>query len=132
MGVCSNVTHPHFLLHLTNCMNLLNDLYNVLLPRRCVVCQDILEPNEQYLCAACSVRLPRYPIENIEDNEVVRKVWNYAPVLYGATLLYYRHYSDFHNREQSGNYHRELNHRADPETEVTSFFYIYCNPWTDL
>ena len=78
-------------------MNLLNDLYNVLLPRRCVVCQDTLEPNEQYLCAACSVRLPRYPIENIEDNEVVRKVWNYAPVLYGATLLYYRHYSDFHN-----------------------------------
>lgn len=77
-------------------MSILKDLYNILMPRRCVVCQNTLEPTEQYLCASCSIQLPRYPIQNIEDNEPLRKVWNFAPIQYGATLLYYRHQSDFH------------------------------------
>lgn len=67
------------------------------MPRKCVVCQTILEPTEQHICTACSIRLPRYPLESIEDNEPLRKVWNFAPIQYGATLLYYRHQSDFHN-----------------------------------
>ena len=78
-------------------MSLIADLCNILLPRRCVVCGLTLEPAEQYLCASCSVRLPRYPIRSIGDNEPLRKVWNFAPIQYGATLLYYRHQSDFHN-----------------------------------
>lgn len=78
-------------------MSLIADLCNILLPRRCVVCQYTLEPTEQYLCTACSIQLPRYPLHSIEDNEPLRKVWNFAPVQYGATLLYYRHQSDFHN-----------------------------------
>jgi ComF family protein len=41
--------------------------------------------------------MPRYPLQSIEDNEPLRKVWNFAPVQYGATLMYYRHQSDFHN-----------------------------------
>ena len=77
-------------------MSILKDLYNILMPRRCVVCQNTLEPTEQYLCASCSIQLPRYPLQNIEDNEPLRKVWNFAPIQYGATLLYYRHQSDFH------------------------------------
>lgn len=78
-------------------MSLIADLCNILLPRKCVVCQHTLEPTEQCICAACSIQLPRYPIESIEDNEPLRKVWNYAPIQYGATLLYYRHQSSFHN-----------------------------------
>ena len=77
-------------------MNILKDLYNILMPRRCVVCQGILEPHEQYICAACSIQLPRYPLKSIEDNEPLRKVWDFAPVQYGATLLYYRPQSDYH------------------------------------
>ena len=77
-------------------MSILKDLYNILMPRRCVVCQQTLEPNEQFLCAACSIQLPRYPLKSIEDNEALRKVWDFAPVQYGATLLYYRHQSDYH------------------------------------
>ena len=78
-------------------MNILKDLYNILMPRRCVVCQETLEPNERYLCASCSIQLPRYPLKSIEDNELLRKAWNFAPIQYGATLLYYRHQSDYHN-----------------------------------
>ena len=77
-------------------MRILADLYNILMPRSCVVCHDTLEPTEQFLCTACSVQLPRYPIKSIDDNEILRKVWNYAPVQHGASLLYYRHYSNFH------------------------------------
>jgi len=77
-------------------MNILKDLYNILMPRKCVACQNILEPGEQYLCTTCSIQLPRYPIQSIEDNEPLRKVWSFASVQYGATLLYYRHQSDFH------------------------------------
>lgn len=78
-------------------MSLIADLCNILLPRKCVVCQQTLEPSEQYICTTCSIQLPRYPLQSIEDNEPLRKVWNFAPVQYGGTLLYYRHQSDFHN-----------------------------------
>lgn len=78
-------------------MKILKDLYNILIPRKCIVCQETLEPDEQYLCTSCSIQIPRYPIKSIEDNEVLRKVWSFAPVQYGATLLYYRHQSDYHN-----------------------------------
>jgi len=78
-------------------MSLIADLCNILLPRKCVVCQQTLEPFEQYICTSCSIQMPRYPLQSIEDNEPLRKVWNFAPVQYGATLLYYRHQSDFHN-----------------------------------
>lgn len=77
-------------------MNILKDLYNILMPRRCVVCHNTLEPTEQFLCASCSIQLPRCPIQSIEDNAPLRIVWNFAPIQYGATLLYYRHQSDFH------------------------------------
>ena len=66
------------------------------MPRKCVVCQGILEPHEQYICTSCSMLLPRYPLKSIEDNEPLRKVWDFAPVQYGATLLYYRPQSDYH------------------------------------
>jgi ComF family protein len=78
-------------------MNLLKDLYNILMPRRCAVCQGVLEPNEQFLCTACSIQLPRFPLQSIEDNEPLRMVWNFAPIQYGATLLYYRHQSNYHH-----------------------------------
>lgn len=78
-------------------MSLIADLCNILLPRKCVVCQQTLEPSEQYICTSCSIQMPRYPLQSIEDNEPLRKVWNFAPVQYGATLMYYRHQSDFHN-----------------------------------
>lgn len=77
-------------------MKILKDLYNILMPRRCVVCQGILEPDETFICTACSIQMPRFPLKSIEDNEPLRMVWNYAPVQYGATLLYYRHQSDYH------------------------------------
>lgn len=78
-------------------MSLIADICNILLPRRCVVCQNTLEPTEKYICTSCSIKLPRYPLKSIEDNEPLRKVWNYAPIQYGATLFYYRHQSNYHN-----------------------------------
>ena len=78
-------------------MKILKDLYNILMPRRCIVCQRILEPDEEHLCTSCSIQMPRYHISSIEDNEPLRKVWNFAPIQYGATLLYYRHQSNYHN-----------------------------------
>ena len=78
-------------------MKILKNLYNILMPRRCIVCKGTLEPNEEYLCTSCSIQMPRYQIKSIEDNEVLRKAWNFAPIEYGATLLYYRHQSNYHN-----------------------------------
>ena len=78
-------------------MNILKDLYNILMPRICVVCRGTLEPDEHFICTNCAIQLPRYPLKSIEDNEPLRKVWNFAPVQYGATLFYYRQQSDYHH-----------------------------------
>ena len=92
------------------------------MPRKCVVCQNTLEPTEQYICAACSVQLPRYPLKSIEDNELLRKAWNFAPIQYGATLLYYRHQSDFHNIIIKIKYKGEPIELTPEQEEVATFW----------
>lgn len=78
-------------------MNLLSDLKELLLPRLCPVCGKLLMESEDVLCAFCAVQLPRYRITNIEDNILLRTIWNTVDVQRAMTFLTYNHHSPYHN-----------------------------------
>ena len=78
-------------------MSLLGDLKELLLPRLCPVCGKLLMETEDVLCAFCAIGLPRYRILNINDNRLLRMVWDKADVRRGTTFLSYNHNSPYHN-----------------------------------
>ena len=77
-------------------MNLLSDLKELLLPRLCPVCGKLLMESEDVLCAFCAIQLPRYRITNIDDNPLLRMIWDKADIQKGTTFLSYNHYSPYH------------------------------------
>ena len=77
-------------------MSLLSDLKELLLPRLCPVCGKLLMASEDVLCAYCAIGLPRYRIFDIEDNVLLRMIWDKADVQRGMTFLSYNHNSPYH------------------------------------
>ena len=78
-------------------MSLLTDLKELLLPRTCPVCGKLLMAGENVMCAFCAIGLPRYHILNIEDNPLLRMIWDKADVRRATTFLTYSHHSPYHN-----------------------------------
>lgn len=78
-------------------MSLIRDLKELLLPRTCPVCGKLLMAGEDVLCAFCAIGLPRYRILNIDDNLLLRMVWDRADVRRATTFLTYIHHSPYHN-----------------------------------
>ena len=86
-------------------MSLLTDLKELLLPRTCPVCGKLLMAGEDVLCAFCAIGLPRYRILHIDDNPLLRMVWDRADVRRATTLLTYNHNSPYHNLIISFKFH---------------------------
>lgn len=78
-------------------MGLIRDLQELLLPRTCPVCGKLLMESEEVLCAFCAISLPRCRIQNIEDNRLLRLIWDRADVRRATTFLSYNHGSPYHN-----------------------------------
>lgn len=78
-------------------MSLLNDIKELLLPRTCPVCGKLLMESEDVLCAFCAIGLPRYRIQRIDDNMLLRMIWETADVRRAMTFLTYNHNSPYHN-----------------------------------
>jgi len=87
----------HTLYYYTRVMSLLSDLKELLLPRTCPVCGKLLMAGEDVLCAFCAIGLPRYRIMDINDNPLLRMVWDKADVRQATTFLSYNHHSPYHN-----------------------------------
>ena len=77
-------------------MRLLSDLKELLLPRLCPVCGKLLMPGEDVLCAFCAVQMPRFRITNIDDNPLLRMIWDNADIKRATTFLSYNHFSPYH------------------------------------
>lgn len=77
-------------------MSLLDDIKELLLPRLCPVCGKLLMESEDVMCAFCAIQLPRYRILNIEDNILLRMIWDKADIKRGTTFLTYNHHSSYH------------------------------------
>ena len=78
-------------------MSPIADLKELLLPRLCPVCGKLLMESEDVLCAFCAIQLPRYRIQSIEDNLMLRTLWDKVNVKKAMTFLAYNKNSPYHN-----------------------------------
>lgn len=78
-------------------MSLLDDLQELLLPRICPVCGKLLAKGEDVLCAFCAIGLPHYQVRHIDDNPLLRIIWDRADIQKATTFLSYKHQSPYHN-----------------------------------
>ncbi len=68
------------------------DLLRLLFPQYCVMCGNLLERTEEYLCATCQRDLPRTHFTADGANPLEREFWGHAPVTRAAAhFFYYKH-----------------------------------------
>ena len=87
---------------------------NLIAPQACVVCGARLAIDEQVICVACNLHLPRTGYAaNALENEMARRFWGRIPVERAAALFFYEAGSEvsniiydlkYHNHPEIGNY----------------------------
>lgn len=107
----------------------LERILRMLAPRACAICGCRLATEEEIICAACDVHLPRTGYANCpERNEMARLFWLRLPIERAAALFYYHAHSKvagviydlkYHDRPQTG---ERLGIMAAREMEANGFF----------
>ena len=70
-------------------------LLDLIAPRRCVICDARLEPQESLLCHQCDEELEKTPFyESPYDNPMARLFWGQFPIEKASAWFYYRSHSD--------------------------------------
>ena len=65
-------------------------LAELISPRRCVVCGDLLEDYEEGLCLACNINLPRTHYHLLADNPLHNLLVNRFPLVRATAYMFYR------------------------------------------
>lgn len=78
-------------------MSVINKLLDLLLPRRCVVCNECLNADERCLCTSCQAFLPRLSFDDLSDNDLVRLFWCELTFVRAFALMRYNPASRYHN-----------------------------------
>lgn len=104
-------------------------LLNLISPDACVVCGARLGIEEEVLCAACNLHLPRtYFSSQAMDNLMARRFWGRIPIERAAALFYYEagsevsrviHQLKYNNRPEIG---VSMGHMAAEEFALSGFF----------
>lgn len=69
---------------------LISDVRLIIFPKHCFVCQRRLAPDENYLCAACTINLPLTNYQGKSGNPVERIFWGKVPIV--RANAYYHYY----------------------------------------
>lgn len=77
-------------------MSFWHTLADLLLPRRCAVCNAELCREETVLCNVCLCRLQDIPWTDIHDNPLLRSLWNRHEVEAAGSSFFYNHSSIIH------------------------------------
>lgn len=67
----------------------LTDLWELFLPRHCVICQERLSSSEKHVCLSCLIRFPRTPLLWGEGNELEKDLWGKLPLKRATSYLHY-------------------------------------------
>ena len=78
-----------------NLKNLINSALDVVLPRRCPVCDATLGGDERFLCRRCLAALPRTRLEETEFNAMEQLFAGKVPVERATALFFYEKGSPF-------------------------------------
>ena len=70
-------------------------LVHLFFPRRCVVCDRILQEGEEGICMRCNMEMPRTSYHLHADNPVERMFWGKIPLVRATSFFYYYKGSNF-------------------------------------
>lgn len=107
-------------------MKWISDLIDLIFPRSCVVCDELLSPQEKDICLDCLSKLPR--IEKIHLEEIEKTFWGKIAIERATSFIYYHKSSPYNNLLHHLKYrnHPEvgerLAHLAASELMETGFF----------
>lgn len=76
-------------------MKWISDLLDLILPRYCAVCGEILSRSEQDICLNCLYQLPR--VESTRLQEIEKLFWGIIPVERAYSFMYYQKGSPYNN-----------------------------------
>ena len=107
-------------------MKWISDLIDLILPRRCAVCGEVLSRQERYICLNCLYTLPK--IEAHHKIEIEQTFWGKVDIERAASFMYYRkgspynalmHKLKYDNSPEVGTYIAEM---AAKELLESDFF----------
>ena len=107
-------------------MKWISDFFDIILPRHCVVCGEVLSAQERDICLNCLYRLPKVEPARIE--EIEKSFWGKIEIQRAASYMYYRKSSAYSNLLHHMKYrnHPEVGERiayiAANELKECSFF----------
>lgn len=78
-------------MHFGSLTQYLSSAWDILFPRRCLVCGQTLSGGEEHVCGACLTTLPLTHLDSRSENAVVRLFYDVEGTQRGAALLVYRH-----------------------------------------
>ncbi|MDR0892511.1 MAG: ComF family protein [Mediterranea sp.] len=64
-------------------------------PRCCIVCNEALAEEEEYICTRCNIKMPRTNYHRREGNTVERLFWGKIPIERATAFFFYRKGSDY-------------------------------------
>lgn len=74
-------------------MKWISDLIDLIFPRHCHVCGEVLSRQEQDICVNCLYKLPK--IEKIHLDEIEKTFWGRCDVVSALSYMYYRKESPY-------------------------------------
>lgn len=90
-------------------MKWISDLLDLIFPRHCLVCGNILSPEEHDLCLNCRMQMPRIEERRLEEMQKI--FYGIVPIEKVAAYIYYRkgspynklmHQLKYNNRPETG------------------------------
>lgn len=67
-----------------------NRLLDLLFPRYCAVCDEVLSESEQHLCIKCFMDMPRTYFHTMKENVMEKMYWGKIPIEQASALMYYK------------------------------------------
>lgn len=64
-------------------------LTDLVFPRVCPLCHQVLSENEKIICSRCMADLPETHFKNMQDNPVARIFWGRIPFLAATSYLFF-------------------------------------------
>ena len=107
-------------------MKWISDLIDLIFPRCCMVCDELLSPQERDICLDCMSKLPK--IEKLHLEEIEKVFWGKVEIERATSYIYYHknspynnviHYLQYKNRPEPG---ERLAFIAAKEIAETGFF----------
>lgn len=83
-------------------MKWISDLLDIIFPRHCHVCGEVLSRQEQDICLNCLYKLPK--IEKIHLDEIEKAFWGKCGIVSATSYIYYRKGSPYNRLLHSMKY----------------------------